>query len=264
ALYRYDLGLAYARLGQHQKARRALASVVLEDPHLVRASSHLIPSAMVQLALTEGRLGSPLRGAGILQPALKPSIQVIYHLGRLSLQGDDPKTAIPLFEACVALQPEDEPSVHGLGTALLSAGRHAEALPHLRRAVRLDPACENAHYDLGVCFAALQKHRTARSCFKKALRLNPRHEGCHYGLACLDALENRPDAAFRNLEKSIAFGFGKPEYIRRDTDFRSLQKDRRWKPLLTGIRMKCGSAAVQDRRPGPVEPKSACFPEKGV
>jgi len=235
ALYRYDLGLAYYQLGQYQNARRQLAPVVLEDPNLIRASSELIPSAMINLALTEDRLRAPLRGAGILRPALKHATKVIYNLGRLYLRGGKPNAAIPFFEACVALHPEDEPSVHGLGSALLDVGRHADAIPHLQRATRLDPACENARYDLGVCYAALKKHRSARTCFRKTLQLKPGHFWSYYGLACLDALENRPAAAFRNLEKSVACGFNQPNHIRRDADLKSLRVDPRWKRVLKSV-----------------------------
>ena len=51
-------------------------------------------------------------------------------------------------------------------------------------------------------------------------------------IVCLDALERRKDAAFRGLENAIAQGFSNVRHLRRDTDLRSLHRDKRWKAIL--------------------------------
>lgn len=231
-LYRYDLGLALCRLGRHEDAQQVLADVVMEDHKLKRASSTLILSAMYTLAFAEDALGQPLRGADVLRPGLKVALATIYRLGRMYLRGKKPKEALRFFKACVELEPNDEPSIHGLGSTLLELGRHEEAIVLFRRAIRLDPKCENAWYDLGLSLAALKQHRKARSSFKKALLLKPDHCWAHYCLACLDALENRPDAAFLSLDRAMEHGFRDLRRLRRDQDLASLRRDHRWRLLL--------------------------------
>ena len=55
--------------------------------------------------------------------------------------------------------------------------------------------------------------------------------------ACLDAIEQKPAAAFHNLYKSIECGFKDADYLLRDSDFENVQGDPRWKVVVQCI---CG------------------------
>jgi Flp pilus assembly protein TadD len=142
---------------------------------------------------------------------------------------------MPLLRAAALLAPDSEDIIHGLGCALMDLKREPEALPLLLKATKLNPHCTSAWYDLGVTLSRLKQRKKARSCFVKALRLDPKYAWAYYGLACLDALERKQDAAFKNLEKAAAHGFYDLGHLRRDADLRSLRRDARWKATLANV-----------------------------
>jgi tetratricopeptide (TPR) repeat protein len=113
--------------------------------------------------------------------------------------------------------------------------RPREAVKILKQATGLNPACGGAWYDLGLAYVQLKQRKLARRCFLKSLAIDPHCAWSHYGLACLDALEGRRDAAFGHLMQAVACGFRDIGYIRRDSDFRSLRRDARWRDLLNTI-----------------------------
>lgn len=75
----------------------------------------------------------------------------------------------------------------------------------------------------------------ARPCFRRVLELDAKYSWAWYDLACLDALEQKPAAAFRNLYKSIECGFKDVDYLLRDADFKNIQEDPRWKVVVQCI-----------------------------
>ena len=89
----------------------------------------------------------------------------------------------------------------------------------------------------------MRKGKKARPCFRKALKLDAKYFWAWYDLACLDALDHKPNAAFRNLYKSIECGFKDKEYLLRDPDFAGIRKDPRWRLVLECISGKGGREA---------------------
>jgi tetratricopeptide (TPR) repeat protein len=85
---------------------------------------------------------------------------------------------------------------------------------------------------LGLAYARLRFSARARACFRKSLQLAPDHAWSHYDLACLDALEGKRNRAFDHLMQAAACGFRDIGHLRRDSDFRSLRRDKRWKELV--------------------------------
>ena len=67
------------------------------------------------------------------------------------------------------------------------------------------------------------------------MRLNPKFAWAHYDLGCLDALEGKPGAAFRNLNRAIDYGFNDASYLLQDSDFQTIREDSRWKMILDRI-----------------------------
>jgi tetratricopeptide (TPR) repeat protein len=262
-LYHYDLGRALYDLGRYNEAKQEFAGIVKADPHLQRASSGLVQAAMTNLALSEDQLENPLKGVTVLRPALQTAEEILYNLARLNLRAKKPALALPLFQAAALLAPRDEPTVHGVGSALMDLGRHAEAIEHLRRATRLDRKCEDAWYSLGVSLAIVKRNKEARSCFKRALLLNRRNTWTHYGLACLAALEGHKNAAFSSLEKALTLDFDNLAHLQRDKDLRSLRQDARWKTIVKKLREKSLTAEPDNKaHVGTVLIKNAGIDEK--
>jgi tetratricopeptide (TPR) repeat protein len=232
ALLHYDLGLALYESGRHSEAAEEFARIVELDPKLKRASSNLMVSAMTNLALCQQAMGHPDQAVETLSPALRPAVDILYNLGRLHALARRPAKALPLATAAAALSPKSEDFVHYAGGILLDLKQYPEALGCLRQATRLNPRCAKAWHDCGECLARLKRRAEARKCFNRALREKPDFASSWYGLACLDALEGKREAAFRNLERAVEHGFKDAAHLRRDPDLRSLRRDGRWKTLL--------------------------------
>jgi len=242
-LFHYDLGLALYRLQRYEEAAREFAPIVDADPELKRASSTLGLGAMTNLALIQDAASNPARGFDILKPSESTACNILYNLGHLSLRARRPGEAGRFFLAASLLAPNDEAIAHGTGRCYLQLRDHAQAMPFLRRATKLDPQCASAWYDLGLTLSGLNRRKQARACFRKSRSLDPRNPWPHYGLACLDALDGKPQAAFRALAKAVANGFTDLRHLRRDPDLRSLRKDKRWKALLASIAEPMGQKA---------------------
>jgi tetratricopeptide (TPR) repeat protein len=235
ALFHYDLGLALFNLDRHEEASHEFAVIVADDPQLKRASSGLVLSSLTNLALSQDMLGRSDEAANTLAPALQTAVDILYNLGRFKLRAERADEAIDLMRAAALLAPESEDIVHGVGHALLELKRESEAAPFLLRATKLNPRCSFAWYDLGVTLSRLKQRKKARACFLKTLRLDPKYAWAYYDLACLDALERKPNAAFKNLKKAVARGFRDIQHLRRDADLRSLRRDPRWKAIAASI-----------------------------
>ena len=80
--------------------------------------------------------------------------------------------------------------------------------------------------------ARMKNGKKARPCFRRVLQLDAKYFWAWYDLACLDALERKPAAAFQNLNKSIDCGFKDVDYLLRDSDFKNIQEDPRWKVVV--------------------------------
>jgi tetratricopeptide (TPR) repeat protein len=235
-LFHYDLGLALFRLDRHEEASKEFAGIVANDPQLKRVSSKIVLSSLTNLALTQDSLGRPDEAAQILKPTLQTAIDILYNLGRFNLRAKRAAQAIGFLQAAALLAPDSEDIIHEVGRTLMDLKRESEALPFLVKATKLNPRCTDAWYDLGVTLSRLKQRKKARSCFARALRLDHKYAWAYYDLACLDALERKRNAAFRNLGKAIALGFEDIRYLRRDADFQSLRRDARWNAMLATIR----------------------------
>jgi tetratricopeptide (TPR) repeat protein len=234
-LYHYDLGMALYALDRHEEARREFAFIADGDPKLQRASSGLVLQSITNLALSLEHLGYLDDAVKTLVPARQTAVNIIYNLAWLNFRAKRPTDALPLAQAAATISPKSEPDVHLVGRILMDLKREPEALEFLRRAIRLDPCCTDALYDLGVTLARLKQRREARTCFNKVVRQDPDYFWGYYDLACLDALENKPGAAFKNLNRAVAHGFEDVAYLLRDQDLRSLWRDPRWTRLLAAL-----------------------------
>lgn len=128
-----------------------------------------------------------------------------------------------------------EPLLSPQSSLRTKAGRLEEARDHLQKAKRADGRNPDIWYDLGITLAMMKKAKQARSCFRRVLQLDANYFWAWYDLACLDALEKRPDAAFRKLYKSVECGFRNADYLLKDSDFKGIRKDPRWRLVLDCI-----------------------------
>jgi tetratricopeptide (TPR) repeat protein len=237
-LYRYNLGLVLLELERNAEAKEEFVSIVEHDPQLQYAQSTLLVSSITNLAISQEKMGERDSAIATLTPALQEAVNIVYNLGYLHFKAKRYSEALRFFQSAAALQKDDEAIMHMTGATLIGLKRPKEAVKLLRQVIRINPNSAYAWYDLGLAFARLNKRRLARAHYRRSLRLNPKHVRSHYNLACLDALERRPAAAFRNLQNAIASGLKDAAALQQDADLKYLHADARWPSVVTQV---CGA-----------------------
>lgn len=86
----------------------------------------------------------------------------------------------------------------------------------------------------------VKNYKTAAATYTQAFKLNHWKASSdeRYNAACAFALAGIPDSTFYHLIFIVRFnGYSKYEQIANDADLRSIQKDKRWKPLLDMVKL---------------------------
>ena len=157
------------------------------------------------------------------------------HVAYIHQKAGAHEQAAALYSICLLLTPEDPELLHGAGYNKMKLGDLEEALNDLGQALKLDPKTPELWYDYGIVLARMKRRSEARPIFRKVLRLDAKFFWAWYDLACLDALEGKSAAAFRNLNKAIDCGFKDAAYLLQDQDFQGICEDPRWKMILDRI-----------------------------
>ena len=250
ANYHFHLGVALANDGKFAEAAGQFKPLANLDPLLTEPMSVLVLSALSRLAFCQGRMGDWEKAFATLLPAINTAISILGDLATILQRSGNYPVSCFLFTVALFLNPDDADLLHGAGYCQMKQGRLEEALDQLRKAAKANREDPHIWYDLGLTLAKMRNGKKARPCFRKALKLDAKHLWAWYDLACLDALDHKPDAAFRNLYKSIECGFKDKEYLLRDPDFAGIRKDPRWRLVLECISGKGGGeASNQGLRP---------------
>ncbi len=235
-VFHYALGLALFDLDQVEAARDEFAGVVAQDPKLQCVWSSLMPGALMNLALSQEKLGQREEAIQTLLPALDDAVAILINLAFLHFRAKHHELSLPYIHAAYLLRPNNGDVLHQYGATLNVLKRGREAVKILEKATELKPTCDSAWYDLGLAYARVNHLKQARRCFLKSLNIDPRRAWSYYDLACLDAREGKRNAAFKHLQQAMELGFRDSGYLRRDADFRSLRRDVRWKSLIKNLR----------------------------
>src|SRR5436309_14183113 len=131
---RWELGRAYAILGQHEEAIGEFEQLVAQKPDDV--------AAIIQLGLAEKNRGRP-------------------------------EAATEWFVRACELDQDSSVVQFYLGEIYYNRGLNAEALGALERAVELNPDNANAHYLMAFVLGDMGHHQDARAASKRAIQLNP-------------------------------------------------------------------------------------------
>ncbi|HZI93734.1 MAG TPA: tetratricopeptide repeat protein [Patescibacteria group bacterium] len=105
------------------------------------------------------------------------------------------------------------------------------AAPAYEEIVAHDPADALAWYRLGMSRHQLRQYPQAAAAYEKAVALPSAPRGVRYNLACVYALMNRMDDAFRTLDQAVAAGFSNTTGLDADPDLAPLRADPRYAAL---------------------------------
>ncbi|HUS65409.1 MAG TPA: hypothetical protein VMZ28_12740 [Kofleriaceae bacterium] len=129
------------------------------------------------------------------------------------LEGQRYDEAAEKLAAIAAARPDSARAVQLQGYALHAAGRLDEALVVHQRAAEFPETAAVATYNI----------------------------------ACVHALRGDKNAAFAALDRAIAAGFHKADYLEKDTDLASLRDDARFSATLDAARAKAASMPASDK-----------------
>ncbi len=232
---RFHLGNALAEDGRLNEAAQQFWSLACEDPELEDPLSVPGLSALMRIAECQGALGRWPEAVSTVRPAVLLAVDALGHVAYIHQKAGAHEQAAALYSICLLLTPEDAELLHGAGFNKMKLGDLEEALNDIGQALKLDPKTPEIWYDYGLTLARMNRRREARPIFRKVLRLDAKFFWAWYDLACLNALEGKPAAAFRNLNRAIDCGFNDAAYLLKDPDLQGICGDPRWKMILDRI-----------------------------
>ena len=99
--------------------------------------------------------------------------------GAIRLRQDRPEEAREAFQRALALDPNFQPAVHGLGAAAFVRQDYARAVPLFERSLTLFPNFVPSHYLLGLSFSRLGQFPRALPHLRAVAEASPKHPMIH-------------------------------------------------------------------------------------
>lgn len=128
-------------------------------------------------------------------PQAPPSWLQSYQEAVAQLQSGDLAGATARFEALWKANPKQDVLANAIGSALDSAGRHAEATPWYEKAIQLNPRSADAYNNLALNYATQGQFPKARDLLRDSLRLRPSDPRGYYNLGLVELRLNQFQAA---------------------------------------------------------------------
>jgi Flp pilus assembly protein TadD len=145
-----------------------------------------------------------------LQPNYEPALA---GLGNVDLNLGKTKEASRLFQEALQLKPDDVKAVTNYGTALQLLGEIDAAKAQYQRAISLAPSNTNAYCNLGVLLFRDGDADAAVLQFDQAAKINPSDPTPLFNLAAIYQKSGRPDLAVKLYERVLELSPGDPDAI---------------------------------------------------
>jgi tetratricopeptide (TPR) repeat protein len=169
---RMNVGYAYLKMGEFDKAEKAYRAALANDPKSPAAHYDLAITLKMQdqLAAAQKELQEAIR----LDPSLA---EAHYTLGITNWQlGDFPAT-IREMKAAIAIRADYAEAHYMLGIVLKQTGDLDSALPELKEAIRLDPSTPGPFNTLGQILRVKGDKQGSAEAFATGARLKREKEG---------------------------------------------------------------------------------------
>ncbi|MEG4322807.1 MULTISPECIES: tetratricopeptide repeat protein [unclassified Microcoleus] len=112
--------------------------------------------------------------------------------------------AIAVFQAGIAVAPDDAALYNNLGIVLLELRKPEQAIALYRRAIELQPELVMAHYNLGKAFQQLGLHTFAGECFDRVISQNPDRVAVYGDRAVSLIAQGKLASAMLSFQNAIA------------------------------------------------------------
>lgn len=192
------LGRKYARLVSTGASWSAIARSVHRSgkvSSLTAVSLHSEGSSVLvrdgdQLAELDGQKRLPLEDDD-------RDAETLFEAAEAAEQASDFRTAVRLYERCLALDPSDSVAAYNLANCYRQAGEIAEAQSAYMRAIKLDSNFVEAWFNFGSMLSEHGELDSARRHLGRAIEIDPTFADPVYNLAALEYDAGRLDQARR-------------------------------------------------------------------
>jgi tetratricopeptide (TPR) repeat protein len=177
ALAQNQLGLLALRSGQQSEAEQRFRKTLAIDPTFAEAQSNL--------AVLYSQQGKNAEAAALFQQAIKndPKYAKAYvNFGLLMAQQGAFPEAEQQFRAAIGVDANYPDAYAALGMLQAKTGRGAEAVKSFQKAVMLEPGSAQAHLNLGIALVDQFDRPGGLKEFSEAARLDPNLAAAHYNL----------------------------------------------------------------------------------
>ena len=164
--------------------------------------------------------------------------EALYFYARMRFEQARVEEAAALFERAMGARPEDYQAPVLLGMARRALGQEQGSLEALRRGldvvsrhVELNPDDARAYYLGGLACVRLGDRERGLDWGARALELEPDEPIVIYNVAGIYALAGESDRALDCLERAMAGGWGRKDWLVHDSDFESLRQHPRFRAL---------------------------------
>ena len=217
------LGRAYFDFEETDKAVQIFQRVIQIEPDNVAGYNNL-----GVVYLEQGKYQDSIP---VLQKALQiqPSAHTYTSLATAYFFLKRYTEAIPMFEKAVELSPDDESNMGNLADGYRWAGDKSKAQATYDKAIglaykelKVNPREANVIGNLALYYAKKGDIAQAKDFVKKARAMDPSDVYLIYTAAVVDAIDNQPEQAVRELTNALSKGYS-PRSVEVDPEFASLQ-----------------------------------------
>jgi tetratricopeptide (TPR) repeat protein len=195
---RTELGNAYAKAGETEKAVAAFREAIRVQPHYAPAVKGLVAALFAEGKPDDAaRVIEEERGQGGLDPVL------LTNLGNAYLQSGRAESAEAPLQEAAKLDPDLAETPNLLGLVSLAKGNGTAAESRFREAIRIQPDLALAHHNLANLLGQTRRYPEAKYEFRKALALDPNYVEAHHHYALLLEITSDFEGARSELEATV-------------------------------------------------------------
>jgi protein O-GlcNAc transferase len=182
-------------------------------------------------------------------------------MGRLAVQGRNPKAAIDLYNQALEVYPNHIETLSALANTLLDLGYPAAAAAPLANLTQIDPKSAEAHNNLGHAMSMTGDQASALACFDAALILRPDYVVALVNRGTALRALGRHSEALESLERALALQPNSPSLPALIASIRSSLCDwRDWHTTLQTLRDRVAAGQLA----GPTLPFLTLFDDPAL